>query len=103
MANLCVARFVPGDARKIIFRPKIFEPNVPDERTERLDGVDFITLRADEAQAQILVGVLRKTRRRVGRVVVAGVFERLEADIAQWDGAPLKRPGRAAQRSWLFV
>ena len=77
---------------------KILEPNVPDERAERLDGIDFVALRANEPQAKGFVGIFWEPLLSVGGVVVTGVLESVEARVAQWHSAALERLARATQR-----
>ena len=86
MPDLGVARLVPRDPREIVLGVEILEADVPDERPERLDGVDFVALRAHEAHPVGLVGVRREARAAVGLVVVAGVLEGDEARVAQGHG-----------------
>src|SRR5881397_3596419 len=103
MADLGVARFIPGDAPQIVFGLEIFEANVPNERAERFDGVDFVALRADEAQPDIFVGILRETRFAISRIVVARVLECFETRVANGDRAALEWFRFAAKRLRLFV
>src|ERR1051325_6968713 len=91
MANFGVTGFVPGDARQIVFGLEIFEPYVPDECAEGLDGVDLVALGADKTKADVFVGVFWKTSFAIGCIIVAGVFEGVEARIAERDCAALKR------------
>src|SRR5439155_13873831 len=98
VTDLGVARLVPGDAREVVLGLKILEPNVPDERAERLDGIDFVALRANEPQAKGFVGIFWEPLLSVGGVVVTGVLESVEARVAQWHSAALERLARATQR-----
>src|ERR1051325_9511900 len=103
MADFGVARFVPGNARQVVFGLEILEANVPNECAERFDGIDFIALRANETQANVFVGIFWKTGFAVGSVVIAGVLECVKTRIAQGDRASLIRFGLAAQRSGFFA
>ena len=66
MADFGVARLVPGDAGEFVFGLEILKANVPNERAERFDGIDFIALRANEPEANIFVGILWKTSFAIG-------------------------------------
>src|SRR5436190_24239331 len=89
MSDFGVARFVPGDAGEIVFGLKIFEADIPNERAESFDGIDFVALSADETKAEIFVGVFGETSFTIGGVVVAGVFEGFKTGIAQGGCASL--------------
>ena len=102
MANFGMPGFVPRYAGKVIFGLKIFKPNVPDERAEGFDGIDFVALGADKTKADVFVGVFWKTSFAIGCIVVAGVFEGVEARIAERDRAALKRFGFATEWRWFF-
>src|SRR5206468_11294129 len=83
MTDFRVPGFVPGNSGQIVFGLEILEPNVPDECAEGLDGVHFIALRAHETEAEVFIRILGEARLAVGSVVVAGVLECLETNIAQ--------------------
>ena len=83
MPDLRVPRFIPRDPRQVVFGLEIFEANVPNESAKRLDGIHLVALRANEAKAQVLVGILGKAFLLIRRVVVAGVLKRVKARIAQ--------------------
>ena len=87
MADLRVAGFVPGDPGEVVFRFEVEEADVPQERAEGLDRVDFVALGAQETQPQTLVRVGGKAWLAVGHIVVAGVMERGEPRITLGHGA----------------
>src|SRR5690349_19616938 len=97
MTDLGVMRFIPGDASQVILGLEILEPDVPDKRAECLNGIHLVALRADKAQSEALVRVLRKTRFTISGIVVTGVLEGLEARVTQRNGAANKWLGDAAQ------
>src|SRR5438067_2162798 len=99
MPDLRVPRFIPGDPRQVVFGLEIFEANVPNESAKRLDGIDLVALSANEAKAQVLVGILRKAFLLICRVVVASVLEGVKPRIPQRYRAARERFGIRSQ--WL--
>jgi hypothetical protein len=77
--------------------------NVPDEGAKGFDGVHFVALSANEAQPQILVGIFWEPRLSVSGIVIASIFESVEARIAQRRRAALKGLARDSQRSGSSV
>src|SRR5687767_11407162 len=98
MANFGMSGFVPGDPSQIVFGLEITEADVPKESAEGFDGIDLVALGANETEAEIFIGILGEPFLAIGGVVVAGVFERVEADIAERAGAALERFTGAAER-----
>src|SRR5437588_8830585 len=99
MPDLRVPRFIPRDPCQVVFGLEIFEANVPNESAKRLDGIDLVALRANEAKAQVLVGILGKAFLLICRVVVASVLEGVKPRIPQRYRAARERLGIGSQ--WL--
>src|SRR5262249_5156801 len=81
------------DSSQVIFGLEILEANVPDKGSESLNGIHFVPLCADKSEPQVLVRIFWKALLSICRVVVACVFESVEAHVAQRHSASLEMLG----------